>query len=570
MRVIATMLAIGTLVILSLPGVWELFGPGYFTNHDGEGHIIRLEEFHRAFSDGHFPVRWSPRLMYGYGYPFFNFNYPLSYSLAEVFRLAGLPATDAVKALFSTSFIASGIVMFFWQRTLWGSWGAMAAALLYLYAPYRFSNLYVRGSLAEHVAFVFSPLVFWMATWIAHSRHRLVPIIVGAFAYAALMLSHNISAFIMSILLAGYFAFLLWHERKPMLALPFAGMIAGGLLLSSYFFVPALFEKQYTLLDQTIGRDYPGHFVYWWQLVLPSWGFGGSGVGTQDGMSFQVGLIHLVILIFSTIALARLLKRDWPHKRLTLFFLVSTFIGILFMLPVTKPLWDTIPLLPFVQFPWRFLMWTTLTIAVCGGFLGSHIQRLTLPSLLHRHLLPATFLLALFVTLLAANWSYMKINERVSIIVPTTQWIAGSTTWADEQMPRWLSPKPTSVPAMQVVVEGLSTLPHITQWKTHVHQYRFDTENPTTVTEHTAYYPGWQVLVNGRQVPIEYQSKEAGGKLRFRVPAGRVYVESRFTETLLRASFDSLSLVTALVFLLLLSVKARLHHWRATVRRWLT
>lgn len=553
---------------MSLPALFALLQTGYYTNHDGEGHIIRLEEFHQAILDGHFPVRWAKRLMYGYGYPFFNFNYPLAYYSGELFRLTGFSSVDAIKSVFAFSFIASGIVMYFWQKSLWGSVGGLTAAFLYLYAPYRFSNIYVRGSLAEHVAFLFLPLVFWMTTWIAHSSHRTIPIIVGGFAYAGLMLSHNISAFITSILLGSYFFFLAWHERRPRILLSLSAMVLIGLTFSSYFWVPALYEKQFTLLDQTIGRDYPNHFVALWQLVIPSWGFGSSVAGTNDGMSFQFGSVHIAIYVFAICAIVWLVKRDVRHKRLALFFVLATLAGIFFMLSISKPLWDTLPLLPFTQFPWRFLLWTTLTIAVCGGFVGSHIHRLRVPDRIHRALVPTTTIAVLFILLLATNWTYMKVNQPVSISAPSGEWIAGSTTWADEQSPQWFTPRPTSAPAFRVSVDNRKAPVQITQWKTHLHTYTIRTEIPTTAVEHTAYYPGWEVMVNGVQTPIDYTSKESGGKLRFPIPQGTITVTSQLTETPLRSAANTISLFTLLSCILILFTRAHVNRWKRTLTRW--
>lgn len=65
--------------IITYPAYKGLLKEGIITGHDTEGHIIRLIEFDRALNDGQFPVRWSKRLNWGLGYPFFNYNYPLNY-----------------------------------------------------------------------------------------------------------------------------------------------------------------------------------------------------------------------------------------------------------------------------------------------------------------------------------------------------------------------------------------------------------------------------------------------------------------------------------------------------------
>src|SRR3989344_5693776 len=113
-----------TLIILSLVACWSFFKKGYFESHDGEWMAIRFTAFHQALSSGQFPVRFTDRLNNNYGYPVFNFLYPLPFYIAEVSKLAGA-----------------------------------AGAITYLFIPYRFVDLYVRGSLGESVAFAFVPLI---------------------------------------------------------------------------------------------------------------------------------------------------------------------------------------------------------------------------------------------------------------------------------------------------------------------------------------------------------------------------------------------------------------------------
>ena len=148
------------LTALSLPALSDLLKPGYFSSHDGIGHIIRLSEFDIALHDGNFPPRISKNLMWGYGYYFFNFNYPLVYYLGEGAYALGLGLVDAIKSVMIMGLIFSGWAMFLWQKDHLGNWGGLLAGFLYMYAPYRLLNIYVRGSIAEHLAFIMLPLLF--------------------------------------------------------------------------------------------------------------------------------------------------------------------------------------------------------------------------------------------------------------------------------------------------------------------------------------------------------------------------------------------------------------------------
>ncbi len=148
------------LFIISLIGIVSFFHSGFFPSHDGEWMVVRFSDFHRSLADGQWPARWAGRLNFGFGYPVFNFLYPGTFYLTEIFHLLKLNFVNSVKATFIMSYLLSGIFMFLFARQWWGKWGGLAAAVLYLYTPYRFVDMYVRGSLGESVAFIFPPLIF--------------------------------------------------------------------------------------------------------------------------------------------------------------------------------------------------------------------------------------------------------------------------------------------------------------------------------------------------------------------------------------------------------------------------
>jgi len=67
------------LIALSLLVIGPFFKPGFFETHDGGWAVVRLGAMHRAFADLHLPARWAGELNFGYGYPLFEFTYPLPY-----------------------------------------------------------------------------------------------------------------------------------------------------------------------------------------------------------------------------------------------------------------------------------------------------------------------------------------------------------------------------------------------------------------------------------------------------------------------------------------------------------
>lgn len=496
-------------LLLSLFGVADLFRPGYYSSHDGTGHVIRMEEFYRAFTDGQLPVRWSGRLYWGYGYPFFNFNYPSIYYLGVPLMAAGLSATDTMKTETIGFFVLSGILMFLYLRRKVSPLFALLGVILYLYAPYRMSNIYVRGSVAESMAFVFPPLLLWGA----ESLDRVRNIFWLALIFGLMGISHNIS----TLLLAGFFFgyLLILAVEKKAISYFVRGLIAFvlGLLMAAFFIVPALYEKRWTFLDLTIARDYPDHFVLPWQLVNPWWGYGGSVRGGTDGMSFSLGLVQAAMFFFAL--------KYWRKSALLIFCLGAILTSVFFMFEPSKLFWDRLPLLPFVQFPWRFTLLAVPALAILGSIGASFWLR-------------KRFVITLLIVAILST-SYMWFRNQTENVSPIAgDAIEGSTTWAHEQATRWLVPKPEQIPKNKVENAVYS----VESWKTREHRYTISGFGK--VTENTMYYPGWKVFVDGVEQEVDY----GNGKINYSVGPGAHQVITRFTETPLRKTVDIVSLLT--------------------------
>ena len=544
------------IALFSLPGIWDLVRPGYIASHDGIGHVIRLSEFDLALRDGHIPPRMSKNLMYGYGYYFFNFNYPLLYWSGELLHLLGLDFADALKGITILGLVLSGLAMFLWQRTHWGNWGALLAAIFYMYAPYRLLNIYVRGAIAEHLAFIMLPLLFMYSEKIAEDerKKRGFFVILGGISYALLLLSHNIMAFIFSLVLGLFMLFHLYLYRSWRVLLGFLGVGIIGLALSAFFWVPSILEKQFVRLDQTIGKDFPQHFVYPLQLILPSWGYGGSGPGPNDSMSFQIGILHLIFLFLSVIVVRQLWKDRRQKASHVLFYLLVFAASVFFMLGISKMVWEMIPLLRFTQFPWRFLSWTVFAASVLAGGVVYWLENYfwqAKPARAYRSVLVVA------IALIISSLFYFRASQHLVVTVPKDQPIAGSHTWADEQLPVWFDPKPTSFPSSRVeVISGEAKL-EILSWKTPRHQYTVDASTPVTLVENTAYYPGWKLLVNDQEYNFNFQGKFFPGRIVYSLPAGNHQITSIFTETPLRKSMNLFSLVSLVLVLILLPLSVR-------------
>ena len=290
-----------------------LFVPGFFTMHDDE-QIARLYELNDSVLAGQIPPRWVAHLGFGYGYPLFNFYPPFVYYTGEIFYLLGFSLINATKIVMVLGFLLSALFMYLWVKNRYGVLAGIFAGILYTYAPYHGVDLYVRGALAEFFSFVWIPAIFWTLDQAVEKRSYRWATLSGI-CFAFLILTHSLTAL---AFIPFYLVYLivLCYENKSYIKQLFpviccSGMVALG--LSAYFWLPSLLEKKYTLVDQILTKelaDYSIHFVYPQQLWNSPWGYGGSIAGPHDGLSFQVGKVHLMLIIFSLAAVVVLfLKR---------------------------------------------------------------------------------------------------------------------------------------------------------------------------------------------------------------------------------------------------------------------
>ena len=151
-----------------------------------------------------------------------------------------------------------------------------------------------------------------------------------------------------------------------------AAAFALGLGLSAAFFIPALIEQRYINQTQWFGKYYDPfqHFVYFFQLFNPAWGFGISQPGPDDiaqgAMSYQLGAVATLL---SVIALV-LAGRQPPARRREIWFWGAwAAVSVFLTLGVSAFAWRYVPIVRFAQFPWRYLMLAILPLSILPGTL---------------------------------------------------------------------------------------------------------------------------------------------------------------------------------------------------------
>lgn len=494
------------LVAFSLPVLLPLFRQGFFPTDDGEWMIIRFTAFHEAFRDGQFPVRYLGRLLHGYGYPVANFLYPGFMYLAEPIYLLGFGFVDTIKIIIGASLISSVVFCYLWLRRFFNNWSSILGAAAYLYAPYHLYDAYTRGSVGELLALAVVPFIFWSI-----EKKSVLLLSVGI---AGLILSHNTVAVlalplvIVYILLDVYAA----KKNKALLTTHVAGVVLG-IGLAAFFWIPALFDLQYTRFTDVRVSNWQEYFS-----------------------DLQLIGIPFFVVLFSVIGLFVTGKLKAGGHRLTVLFLLASVVAVFLAVPASGFIWSVLPV-AFVQFPFRFLS----VLIVCFAFLTAFLF-----SALRGKQLAVSG--GIFVVLL--------IISAIPFMAPSGYFDKGdayyatnedSTTVMNEYLPIWVKETPAMRYDEKVEIDS-GTVTDIVQ-KTNNIRFTVDAERESTVTVHSIYFPGWTASVDGEAVPIEYENSE--GVMQVSVPDGSHLVSFTFSETPVRLLSDVISLFSIAVLIVL-------------------
>ncbi len=259
----------------------------------------RLAEMALIVHEHQLPPLWTPDLGSGHGQPLFEFAPPLLYVCALPFFAGGLGLADSLQLALTLLVAAGALAMYLVARGQGTArWSAVAVAGAWLFAPYLALDLYVRAAFAEAAALAMAPVAL-LGVLNALRRPSLIRVAMGAAAVALVVLAHNAIALLFIPVLALLTLARAIVSRSVRVLCAGASAIAMGLALSAFFWLPAMAEKDYVKTDllRTDFLNWTNHIIAPWQLLWSPWGFGYSVPGPNDGMSFALGLGHLLLAL---------------------------------------------------------------------------------------------------------------------------------------------------------------------------------------------------------------------------------------------------------------------------------
>ncbi len=521
-------------LLLGIVVVLDLFHPGFPVTHDGQDHIARIANFYQNLSEGNVIPRWAANLNWGYGHPILEFLYPLSSYTASFFHSVGFSFVDSVKIVLGLGIVLSGIFMYLWLAEFLGFASAFIGAVLYMFAPYRFVDLYVRGDIGENLAFAFMPLALYFILKLSHNVKS--KYLTGGFASVALLiLSHNAIAlmympfiFLYGLVLGFYL------KNKKEYFVNFLFLLALGLGLSAFFWIPGLLEAKFTLRNIVTKGSYISRFVDIKSLLYGSWSYGGTGQFTV-----QLGILQWISIVLSPFLVLVLWRKKRKESLLLLSLLIYTLAAIFLMLAPSNFIWQRFIILQNFQFPWRFLSITVFSASVLGALVFNKI------SLKAQKFAVLVFVIVIFFL----SKDYLRAQGYLQKSEDFFTGVYNSTTDTGESSPIWSVRFMEKRAAGHMEVLDGSAKIEVLKYSSTYHKYHIIVDRRTLFQENTLYFPGWEIKANGKLLGLEFQNQQHKGVMLFFLDKGDYIVEAFYKETKLRLLSDFISVASLIAIL---------------------
>lgn len=518
----AVVVSLGVSLVIVAPFFWL----GNASGHDIGFHASSWVDVAAQWKEGILFPRWTEWANYGYGEPRFIFYPPLSWLLGGA--LVSLLPIKAVAAVFIVLVqTVAGTSAYTLAREFASRGGALAGAACFAANPDALLIIYVRSDYAELLAMAFYPLLMLallrLCGWLGeeHGQGR-GEIVFFALSFAAIWLANApagvIASYTAALLIAG--AAITQKSWRP--AGRGAAGIALGLGLAAFYLVPAAYEQRWVNISQALSAG-----------LTPRENFLFAGTGDPDHNHFNhvasamAVLTMVLIAVFAWMAWRRInanfaIGRDSMARKAWTALILLAGASNLLMVKVTLPLWDMLPKLRFVQFPWRWIsvLAVVLTIFLASGLTGQ--KRLW------------AWAAVVFVVLGSSAVYLGKNTWWDADDFPTIQYeveLGHGFEGTDEYDPLGddhldLAQKQ---PQVRTVGDSKGAKADVIAWTAEKRVLEVQALKPEKLALRLLDYPAWRITVDGKAIHAEHLRGVRA--IVVAVPAGKSVVEAEFTRT---------------------------------------
>ena len=424
------LILLAIIIVASLP----TFRTGVCQGHDLPFHLGRIEAIAEELKLGHIPVRYETSAWHGHGYISTTMYGNIFLYIPAVMMICGVPLWKVYNIYIILVNIATVAVAYYCFGKLFKTKNAaLMAVMIYTFAGYRMSNLYVRAAVGEYTAMIFIPLIIYGIYRIYEEENmglckKICPLVIGA---SGLIQSHILTTELVAIFSLIY----LLINFKSTISHIKEWLVAGVLivLINLFFILPFIYTyismdlyANTKLTSVSIRPD--GLFLS--QMFGPlTEGFGSSFEWSAESEGYLNSGIQFILALLTTIIFVIVNRKNKANDKKTplAFWILCIFgIGAMFLSSVYFP-WDLfagennkLSFLSAIQYPWRNMLIATVCFVVTGVY---GFERLVS----NKKSIIAIIVVAAVTLVTTAYFDYTLVYKNPTLVNETAD-----ATWADK------------------------------------------------------------------------------------------------------------------------------------------
>lgn len=537
----------------TLLAILPLLSRGNSFGHDFDFHLLSWMETAKNWHQGVPYPHWLESANYGAGEPRFIFYPPATWMLGAV--LGSLTSWTAAPMLFIfCSLFFSGLSLYLLARHWMPEGAAIFAACLYTANPYALFNVYERSAYGEVMAGVWMPLLLLFAL---RRPNSIAPL---ALVTAAIWLTNAPAAVVAGYSLGVVAVVAALVERKWWPLTRAALGTALGMGVASFYLVPAAYERRWVKINRLLNPDLRPEDSFLFRHGRSA--FHAEVVRTASWIA--VAMLVSTAIVFVVCWMNR---KSSAEKRLVVSCFALTVAITFLLLPWSAWVWRVAPEMPFLQFPWRWLLMQAVVLTVMMGLAVANTR------LCWNRLVPGFVAIVILAAVVGVGnrFFFQGEDEDDTFSSQVANFDSGhGVEGTDEYTPvNAFNPAiQKQLPMVRLldspIAETASTdhginptyVPGAVSSSIHVTVYRWRAENKIVQVETPSAgfavlrlvdYPGWKVLVNSSEQTARPQRKD--GLIVVAVPQGTARIEIVWRRTPDAIVGSAISIVS--IFLLL-------------------
>lgn len=514
---------------------------------DGTAHITTIAQFYRALKDGEIKVTWADGFA-NYGLPIPIFAHQIISYLGALINFITQNVIVSFNLVYFIGTIASLILFYVFLRFYFSPTASFLGVFIFNFAPYRIVNLYIRGALPEYFSsvFIISTLI---CTYLFIKKRKFIALPLLSLSISGLILAHPMMMIAGCFIIFPYLFFNLIGEKDifKLLILFIFFMVIGG-AITAYYSLPLSLEIKYVYYGMSKNQLAQNHYSGLSNYFDPNWYYFYKNDIFSRGHFIKSGLLEIIAVIVATLIVIISFIRSKFKRKLTIldFSVVVGIIIIFFTTQYSAYFYENINLLSKIQFPWRMFSIFIFIPPIIFSYFAEKINK---------EIIIVIFILIFAIVrypqLYGKNYTlhpqsdYFFTQLNLHSFLMNTIWMGNSTDYPIKSF-------------KAEIIEGKGKIVSSTvknSWR----RYEIDANSDLRLVDYTYYFPGWRVYIDGQKVPIEFQDVNYRGVITYKVPKGKHQVFLRFEDTLIRLLGNIISLVSIVLFILLIFFEKRKH-----------